>query len=91
MPHSQGLSNNPYSEPNQPNYPHTNQEAAGSISGTSTILQMDESILEPDHMPKLVASKVDKLIFIENPITRKLFCFNVSTNITRHLYILLTS
>ena len=22
MPHSQGLSNNPYPEPNQPNYPH---------------------------------------------------------------------
>ena len=24
MPHSQGLSNNPYPEPNQPNYPHSN-------------------------------------------------------------------
>ena len=23
MPHSQGLSNNPYSEPNQPNYSYT--------------------------------------------------------------------
>ena len=22
MPHTQGLSNNPYNEPNQPNYPH---------------------------------------------------------------------
>ena len=40
MPHSQGLSNNPYPEPNQPNSPHRNPIPSRSIQILSSHLRL---------------------------------------------------
>ena len=41
MPHSKGLSNNPYPEPNQPNYPHWYLYLQGPILMLSSHLRLD--------------------------------------------------